>query len=392
MNQGTERTGARLFFDRNLLIIFGVTLTVVMGVSSVAPAFPKMIERLDLSPAQVGLVVTAFTLPGIFLTPVLGVLADRLGRKRVLAPSLLAFAVFGGACGFVDDFGLLLFFRVLQGVGAAALGALNITILSDLFSGRERIAALGYNAGVLSLGTTIYPAVGGGLAMLGWHFPFFLPFAVLPLAWLVLTRLQSPRPDASGQFKEYMLRAARLAASKRAIGLFGTTVVTFIILYGLLITYLPVYLAQRFDALPWQIGAVMSAASLATALMASQLRRVANRMSTRTMIVTAFLLYGLSAALLPLMPGLWLAILPACVFGMAQGLNVPSIQTMMAELAPMELRGAFMALNGMVLRIGQTLGPVLMGAAFAVWGMAGVFGLSVGLAVVTVVFVAVLVR
>jgi MFS family permease len=126
--------------------------------------------------------------------------------------------------------------------------------------------------------------------------------------------------------------------------------------------------------------------------MASQLRRVANRMSTRTMIVTAFLLYGLSAALLPLMPGLWLAILPACVFGMAQGLNVPSIQTMMAELAPMELRGAFMALNGMVLRIGQTLGPVLMGAAFAVWGMAGVFGLSVGLAVVTVVFVAVLVR
>lgn len=381
-----ERSGAQLFFDRNLLIIFGVTLTVVMGVSSVAPAFPRMIRELGLEVHEVGYLITVFTLPGMVLTPVLGVIADRYGRKRVLVPSLFCFSLFGVACGFASDFGALLALRFMQGVGAAALGALNITILSDIFQGRERIAALGYNAGVLSLGTSAYPAVGGALAMLGWRYPFFLPVVVLPLALAVLFRLDSPKPDNDSRFKDYMLRSLKLALSRKALGLFGATLITFIILYGLLITYLPIYLAERFNAEPWAIGVVLSSASFTTALMASQLSRAASLMSTKVMIVIAFGLYGVAALSLPLMPGLWLCIIPACVFGLGQGLNIPSVQGMMAELAPMELRGAFMALNGMVLRVGQTLGPVIMGLAFAVAGLPGVFAAAAGLAALTILF------
>lgn len=392
MTEPQERSGASLFFDRDLLIIFGVTLTVVMGVSSVAPAFPKIIRELGLKTHEIGYLITVFTLPGMFLTPVLGVLADRFGRKKVLVPSLFIFAIFGGACGFIDDFELLLIFRFIQGMGAAALGALNITILSDIFSGRERITALGYNAGVLSLGTSAYPAVGGALAMFGWNYPFFLPFLVLPLAWIVLSKLESPRPDRDSHFKEYMLRAVRLALTRKALGLFGTTTVTFIILYGVLITYLPIFLAERFGAEPWAIGMIIAAASLTTAMMASQLRKVADRLSTKAMVMTAFLLYGISTVLLPMVPGMWWAIIPACVFGMAQGLNIPSIQTMMAELAPMELRGAFMALNGTVLRIGQTLGPVIMGAAFAFGGLDGVFATAAVLSGATIFFAWLMIR
>jgi MFS family permease len=392
MTEPQGRSGAELFFDKNLLVIFGVTLTVVMGVSSVAPAFPKIIRDLGLKTHEVGYLITVFTLPGMFLTPVLGVLADRFGRKKVLVPSLIIFAVFGGACGFISDFELLLVFRFIQGAGAAALGALNITILSDIFAGRERITALGYNAGVLSLGTSAYPAVGGALAMLGWNYPFFLPFLVLPLAWIVLSKLESPRPDRDSQFKEYMLRAVKLALTKKALGLFGATTITFIILYGVLITYLPIFLAERFGAEPWAIGMIIAAASLTTAMMASQLRKVADRLSTKAMVMTAFLLYGISAVLLPIVPGMWWAIIPACVFGMAQGLNIPSIQTMMAELAPMELRGAFMAINGTVLRIGQTLGPVIMGAAFAFGGLDGVFATAAVLSGATIIFAGLMIR
>jgi len=386
MTEPTPRSGAKLFFDHNLLIIFGVTLAVVMGVSSVAPAFPRMIRELGLETQEVGYLITIFTLPGMVLTPVLGILADRYGRKRVLVPSLVCFALFGAACGFAPDFGTLLALRFMQGVGAAALGALNITILSDIFQGKERIAALGYNAGVLSLGTSAYPAVGGALAMLGWRYPFFLPVVILPLALAVLFKLESPAPDNNSKFKEYMGRALKLALSRKALGLFGATLITFVILYGLLITYLPIYLAGRFGAEPWAIGVVLSSASFTTALMASQLSRAASLMSTKAMVMTAFTLYAVSAATLPLMPGLWLTIIPACVFGLGQGLNIPSIQGMMAELAPMELRGAFMALNGMVLRVGQTLGPVVMGMAFTLGGLPAVFTVTVILAALTVAF------
>src|SRR5680860_688488 len=111
-----------LFRDKSLQIMFGVTLMAVMAVSSVTPAFPKVSRALDISGTQVGLLITFFTLPGVIMAPFLGVLADRWGRKKILVPSLLLFAVAGTACAFVTHFPILLGLRTLQGVGGASLG------------------------------------------------------------------------------------------------------------------------------------------------------------------------------------------------------------------------------------------------------------------------------
>ena len=118
MNEN-EQTPA--YKDTNLRIVFGVTLMAVMGVASIAPALPKIVESLGISTKEIGLLITVFTLPGVFLTPVLGVLADRIGRKRILAPSLILFGVAGSACAFTGDLNTLLVFRFFQGVGAAYL-------------------------------------------------------------------------------------------------------------------------------------------------------------------------------------------------------------------------------------------------------------------------------
>ncbi len=68
--------------DKRLWTIFGITMIAVMGVASITPALPKISETLNLSKTQIGLLISAFTFPGIFLTPVAGIMADRLGRKR----------------------------------------------------------------------------------------------------------------------------------------------------------------------------------------------------------------------------------------------------------------------------------------------------------------------
>lgn len=365
-----------LHLDRNLQILFGVTFIVVMGVSSIAPAFPSIMAAFGLTATRVAWLVTAFTLPGVFLTPVFGILADRHGRKKVLVPALICFGVFGAACTLADSFAVLVGLRFLQGVGAASLGALNMTIISDLYSGNQRTQALGYNAGMLSLGTTLFPLLGGLLAQIGWHWPFILPLLALPLALAVLFRLECPEPERGVDFMEYMRLALKRATSKRALALFATTALTFVILYGMLITFLPVYLAETFGAQPWAIGMIFASTSLTTAVMSTQLGRLARRVSPSRLLVAGFLLYALSAALIPLMPGLWWVALPVMVFGVAQALNIPCVQTLLADLAPMEQRGAFMALNGMVLRVGQTLGPVVMGGAYAIGGYQAVFAMA----------------
>jgi ACDE family multidrug resistance protein len=184
-----EGGGEPVYKDHNLHVIWFVTLLAALGSSSVAPAFPGIREEFGISVGQVGLLITVFTLPGVLLTPVAGVLSDWYGRRTILVPSLLLFGVAGGACALTRDFELLLALRVLQGVGAAALGAINVTLIGDLFSGRERTAALGYNSTVLSVGTASYPAIGGALATLGWFYPFALPIAAIPIALLVFFSL-----------------------------------------------------------------------------------------------------------------------------------------------------------------------------------------------------------
>jgi MFS family permease len=380
---GRERSEAHLLRDPNLHVIFGVTLMAVLGVSSITPAFPEIGEALSLTPRQVGLLVAVFTLPGVALTPVLGVFGDRFGRKRVLIPSLLLFAVAGTACGFARRFDLLLGLRLLQGAGAAAIGALNVTIVGDLYSGWRRATVLGYNASVLSIGTALYPAIGGALALLGWFYPFFLPVLALPVALLVLRQLQNPEPSSEQRLADYLRNALTSVRDPQALGLFLASLVTFIILYGAYLTYLPFLLRRSFGASPLLIGGLFSATSVATAVTSFRLGRLARRYSSRSLVSAGFALYALTMLALPLAPSLAALLLPVVVFGVANGISIPSILTILTGLAPAEYRAAFMSVNATVLRLGQTLGPLAAGAMLAYRGLPGVYYGSSVLALAT---------
>jgi hypothetical protein len=71
--------------DHNLHIVFAVTLMAVLGTSSITPAFPKVVQELGVSSGQVGLLITVFTLPGVLLTSVWGVLSDQFGRRKIFS-------------------------------------------------------------------------------------------------------------------------------------------------------------------------------------------------------------------------------------------------------------------------------------------------------------------
>ncbi|MGW8266439.1 MAG: MFS transporter [Longimicrobiales bacterium] len=368
-----------LLRDPNLSVIFGITLLAVMGVSSIVPVFPSVARALGIAPEAVGLLITAFTLPGVILTPFLGALADRYGRKKILVPAILLFSIAGGACSLARDFELLLALRFLQGVGAASLGSLNVTLIGDLFSGRRRIEAMGYNASVLSIGTAVYPSLGGGLALLGWYVPFSLPLLGLGVALLVLIQLETVELGVGSGFRTYLREAWSGMRNRKVIGLFLSSMLTFIVLYGAYSTFIPLLLADRFGSTALAIGFIMTVGSLSTAITATRLRPLSHRFEGETLIVSAFALYVVAFLVIPSLPGHWWVALPVALFGVAQGLNYPVVMTLLAGIAPTEHRAIFMSVNGMVLRTGQTLGPIIMGGVFALGGMAWVFYSAAGI-------------
>jgi len=378
-----------VYRDRNLYVVFGVSLMGVLGVSSVTPAFPAIMEALGISPQAVGSLITAFTLPGVLLTPLLGVLSDQFGRKRILVPALLVFAGAGAACALARDFQLLLVLRFLQGAGAAGLGALNLTILGDLYVGTERTEAMGCNSSILSTGTAGYPAIGGALAMLGWYCPFLLPLAAIPVAMAVVFWLDNPEPTNSQGLREYLSDAWTVICTRQVFALFVVGIIAFIILYGSYLTYLPLLIEASFSLSPFAIGAIISISSVAAALTSSQLARLARLCSERVLLGIAGVLYVVALLMMPAIPNPWLLAIPTTLYGIAGGITMPSLITLLSALAPMEQRGVLMSVNGMIFRFGQTLGPVVMGVLYGVAGMGGVFygGAFCALAMLAVVVV-----
>ena len=411
--RGQDQLVQAVYRNTNLWIVFGVALIAVLRADSIAPAFPGLTQTLHLSSESVGLLISVFALPSVFLTPILGVMADRWGRKRVLVPALALFGLAGGACSLARSFDLLLALRFLQGVGAAPLSMLNITLIADLYagdertgpsrkatqlpgrsgrSGDERTTAMGYNAAFRSVGSTLFPILGGALATLGWYYPFALALLAIPVAIWVGLALKYPEPENHQGLGEYLGQAWRSLHDQEIVGLFVAGCVVFVTMFGAYLAYLPFLMEARFSASSPVIGLMMSGRSVVNALIASQLGRLTRLWSASTLLKVSFVLYALAFVMIPAAPSLWVMAAATLILGTAEGLYWPSSQALLGSLAPAEHRAGFMALNDTVLKLGQTLGPLLMGGAFGLWKTQGVFALAAALSLATALLLVALAR
>lgn len=374
--------------NKNIYIIFGLTLMAVMGVASITPAFPSIADHFGIDYKKVGLLIVVFTIPGLVLTPVLGILADRYGRKTILAPSLFLFAIAGFSCSQANNFNTLLWLRFFQGIGAASLGSLNITLIGDIFPEEQRATAIGFNSSILGIGTALYPFVGGALTMIAWNFPFYFPLFGIVAGLMVIFVLDSPHTKTEEPLKSYLSKTWKAIANKNVLGIFLLTVFTFIILYGPFLIYIPFVMKTNFASSAFLIGVILSATSFANAVIASQLGRLNKIIKNINLLKISYLLYIVSLCMIPFLPRESLMIIPAILFGIAQGLNIPNLQTLLVGLSPMEYRGAFMSLNGFLLRLGQTIAPIIAGLFFAYGGiqMAFLGGAIIAFLMLSVVF------
>ncbi len=357
-----------------------------MEVSCIAPVLPKITEALSITAAQANLLLAAFTMPGIFLSPFFGIAADRFGRKKVLVPALLLFGICGTAAGFTRSFSLLLVLRFIQGAGAASLGSLNQIIIGDVFPGDQRVAAMGYNSSVVSIGTMMYPSIGGAVAILGWNYPFFLASLAFPVSLVVILGLDYREPVTNGKLKEYLKRSFRLINRREILSLYAGTLSAFILLYGVLLAFFPFYIKRHFHSMPLIIGLAMSTASIGTIFGSLSLGKLARLFTPKKLLVSAFIIYAAALSLAYFMPVLILFIIPVFIYGFSNGIVIPNIQTQISILAPDEYRGAFMSINSSVLRLGQTIGPLITGVIFTGSGEGYVFAFGALFAAASALF------
>ena len=232
---------------------------------------------------------------------------------------------------------------------------------------------MGYNASVLSIGTATYPAVGGALALAGWQYPFLLPLLSIPTGVMVILWLKNPEPTEKPNFKEYLTKTWKNINKKTVWGLFIVNILIFVVLYGAYLSYFPQMMKERLHASSLYIGIFMSAISVVTAIVSAQKKNINRKLKVKTQINISIVFYIIAMILLSVVNDWWHLAFPLLFFGAAQGMIIPGIQTLLVGYAPLSERAGFMSINGMVLRIGQTTGPLIIGLFYAIGGTSVAF-------------------
>ena len=173
-------------------------LVVVVDGSIVNVALPTLVRRLHASTSTLQWVVDAYTLAMAGLLLTMGSLGDRVGRHRTLAGGLAVFGVGSALAGSSGSAGELITWRVLMGIGAAAIMPATLSIITNVFTNAtERAKAIAMWSAVAGLGVAIGPTLGGWLLEhFGWGSIFMVNLPVVALALLAGRLVVPPSADA----------------------------------------------------------------------------------------------------------------------------------------------------------------------------------------------------
>ncbi len=125
-------------------------------------------------------------------------LGDRYGRRRIFLTGIVVFTLASIGCGLADTSGQLIFWRVVEGIGAAAVMPLSLTLLADAVPAERRSLALGLWSAVSGLAVAFGPVVGGAVVDgLDWQWIFWInvPVCAVAIPLVVFALRESTLPD-----------------------------------------------------------------------------------------------------------------------------------------------------------------------------------------------------
>ncbi len=159
-------------------------------------ALPHIRGSLSATLEQVDWVLTSYIVASAIMTPLAGWLAGRYGRKKVLVLSIAGFTMMSALCGTAQSLTQIVMFRLLQGIGGAALVPLSQAVLLDINPPEHHGRATAVWAMGVLIGPIIGPALGGWLTdNYSWRWVFYIniPFGILSLLGVLTFLREAPR-------------------------------------------------------------------------------------------------------------------------------------------------------------------------------------------------------
>ena len=196
--QTAEQTSSRGMITVSIML---ATVMQAIDTTIANVALPSMQGGMSATQDQISWVLTSYIVAAAIMTPVTGVLAARLGRKRVFLASVVGFTVASMLCGASTSLTEIVLFRLLQGVFGAGLVPLSQAVLLDTYPLEKHGSAMAiWGLGVM-VGPIIGPSLGGYLTeYYNWRWVFYinLPVGIIAFAGIMASVPESKRSSAGG--------------------------------------------------------------------------------------------------------------------------------------------------------------------------------------------------
>src|SRR6266404_4820216 len=345
---------------RHLFILALAGFVTSFGAHIVATNLPSYARTAHVGAFMIGLLIGVYDFAELFAKPMAGFIADRRGMKLTLLAGLAIFS-FGSLLFLIIDPGWLLLVRFVQGLGAAALSTVSITLIAKYFTARRGRAFGIYNA-VKGAGYVIAPALGGFLAQAYGFAAIFVVSAAVGVVALLLCLLLPPERSTAGGLEEEDELSLRefflIFKDLRLLPVYAVILIN-MFLVGILFGFLPVYLhGIGYTAL--ESGTAVSAATLSYLLVQPFAGHLADKVASRMSVMTGLTLAALAIIAVTFTSGILLLIV-IVVAGVGIGTVWTNSDALVSELAVPNQLGASMGAAQSFKELGDMIGPVAIG-------------------------------
>lgn len=356
-----------------MLIALTGGLAILSSTLSKTPVLPLFAHSLGASPAEIGWIVMASTIPGILVSFPAGALSDYLGKRRVLLSSLVIFATAPFLYLFVEHVWQLMAVRFYHGFATAIFGTVASAAIAERYTA-DRAARLSTYSSITIIGRSFAPFLGGlliSLASFGAVYAACAISGVLALAAGAWLRDDMPAPVVKLELPHFW-SSLKTVLSVPGIMLVSLVEAAQYLVFGAVEAFLALYAASLGMA-AWQIGIILGVQLISIVFAKPLMGKVSDSVGRKRVIVPGLLVGAGSVALLPYFPSLIGLSVLSLMFGMGFAAVTSSTAAFVADLTKDGRYGSSMGVLRTVMDVGQSIGPVLTGWVVGVAGYGSAF-------------------
>jgi MFS family permease len=359
---------------RKATLLFVAMLTIMSG-TVVSPSLPAIEAAFPDVPDVALLSRMVLTLPALFVAfcaPVMGVLADRFGRRRLLIASILLYGIAGVSGLVAESLAGVLVGRALLGVAVGGIMTLATALVGDYFAGAERERYLGFQQSFTGIGGVVFVVGGGMLAEFHWRAPFAIYLIAFLLVPAVLLFLNEPRrfaghapgaaPSTDSQPPDWFAVAA----------LCGLTFLINLSFY-LVPSQLPFHMRFLGIESPTSAGMAMGLHNLVMALAALNYGRLRTALGIPAIFGIGLVVMACGFALVAGAGSMGTILVAMTVAGAGLGIVVPNLMSAAIALATPTTRGRVAGMVTASMFVGHFMSPVASQPWIANAGYAATF-------------------